>query len=138
MFVYLDIEKIITYEVGKLDKIIENINNSYDLDDKITLFTKALVLHENNRNGLQENKKAYSDKFFPSSKIENVLNEIINDIQRHYEQTNDLAKYQKQCHNLINILNKELAKFKISETYIDPKYYDIKLRDYIEMIMQKL
>lgn len=136
--VYLDIEKIITYEVGKLDKIIENINNSHDLDDKITLFTKALVLHENNRNGLQESKKAYIDKFFPSSKIENVLNEIINDIQRQYEQTNNLEKYQKQYHNLINILNKELAKFKISETYIDPKYYDIKLRDYIEMIMQKL
>lgn len=41
-------------------------------------------------------------------------------------------------HDLINILNRELAKFKISETYINPKYYDIKLRDYIEMIMQKL
>lgn len=41
-------------------------------------------------------------------------------------------------HDLINILNRELAKFKILETYIDSKYYDIKLRDYIEMIMQKL
>ena len=136
--VYLDIEKIIVYEVSKIDKIIENINNTHDLDKKIALFTKALILHENNRNGLQENKKAYLDKSFPSSKIEKVLNKIIDDIQRQYEQTNDLAKYQKQCCNLINVLNRELAKFKISETYINPKYYDIKLHDYIDMITQKL
>ena len=41
-------------------------------------------------------------------------------------------------HDLINVLNRELAKFKISETYINSKYYDIKLQDYIDMITQNL
>ena len=129
--VYIDKEKIIHHEVEKIDKKIEALNNTSDIDRKLILIEQILLSHENNRSGLRVTNKELVEKYFPSSKIDEVFNKVISEIERRLVQTNDYEEYYRYSSKLIAILDKENDKFKVTmETVKRQNYIDIPVEDY--------
>lgn len=135
--VFLDKEKIIQHEVDKIDKKIQEFNSCKDMEMKLTLLDQILLSHENNRSGLKWTNNDWVDKYFPTTKIEILLDQIISEIQAHYQETNDIVEYFKNSNRLISILEKENNKFSNAmETTERSNYMDISIDKYISQLMQ--
>lgn len=135
--VYLDKEKIVKHEVSKIDKKIEELNNSTTLEDKFVILEQILLSHENNRSGLRATNKDWMEKYFPTSKVEILFEQTILEIQTKYQETRNIIDYFKYSSRLMDMLEKENNKFKITMESTERKnYIDIPVDDYKTRLMQ--
>ena len=136
--VYLDKEKIIANEVSKIDSKISKIYLSEtNMDAKLELVEQVLLSHENNRSGLRMTNNDWLDKYFPTSKIDSIINYLIRNMQQEFERTQDIASYLKYSSQLMDILDKENEKFNVTMENVDRKnYIDIPVEEYKSRIMQ--
>ena len=129
--VYINKQKIVENEVRKIDGLINNIKQTNNIEDKIVYFEKALVSHENNRSGLKMTNPDWVDQFFPTSKMDDIIKNIIDSIKNKYLQDNNIIEYYNLSNSLINILETEDKKFEITREAVERKnYIDISVKDY--------
>ena len=108
--VYVDRQKVVQNEVRKLDAMIGQCRAIKDISSKIDLFSEIYLKHENNRCGL-----VYCDdtlkNAFNTSKVEVLLNEIINQMIEEKNKTHDYKKYGDNVLKLVAVLKREDDKF---------------------------
>lgn len=135
--VYLDKEKIIAHEVEKIDQKIGDLNATTNLDEKIDLLGKILLSHENNRSGLKATNPTWQDQYFPTEKIASVFNQVIAELQQNLQINGDIESYYRLSSKLIDILEEENEKFKVTmETIERRNYIDIPVEEYKMTLMQ--
>lgn len=135
--VFLDKEKIIQHEVTKIDEKISELNRCNSMELKLNLLGKILLSHENNRSGLKASNKDWIEKYFPTSKIEILLERIIMEIQSTYQETKDISEYFKNSNYLMEILEKENKKFENTMENVErANYIDIPVEDYKVRLIQ--
>ena len=107
------------------------------MDAKLELVEQVLLSHENNRSGLRMTNNDWLDKYFPTSKIDSIINYLIRNMQQEFERTQDIASYLKYSSQLMDILDKENEKFNVTMENVDRKnYIDIPVEEYKSRIMQ--
>ena len=135
--VYLDKEKIVQHEVSKIDKKIDDLGNCTTLDEKLDILEEILLAHENNRSGLKITNNDWLERYFPTSKVELLFEQVILEIQSKYKETGDILDYFKHSSKLMDILEKENNKFKVTmETVARKNYIDIPVENYKTSLMQ--
>lgn len=135
--VYLDKEKIIAHEVQKIDQKISDLNATANLDEKIDLLGKILLSHENNRSGLKATNPTWRDQYFPTEKISSVFNQVIAELQQSLQINGDVESYYRLSSKLMDILEEENEKFKVTMETIERKNdIDIPVEEYRMSLMQ--
>lgn len=135
--VYLDKEKIVKREVDKLTKMINEFDQTQDINVKLQLLEKILLKHENNRSGLRITNPDWLEKYFPTEKINHLFKEVIDIAQTQYQNTDSLLEYYQISNKIIDILEKEEKKFEVAqETTERQNNMDISAEDYKKILMQ--
>lgn len=135
--VYLDKERIVQHEVGKIDKIEEELDRCTKIEEKLDLLGQMLLVHENNRSGLKATNTDWMDQYFPTSRLETVIEHLIMEIQTKYQETGNVDDYFKHSSQLMDILEKENKKFKVTMESTERKnYIDIPVDDYMTRLVQ--
>lgn len=135
--VYLDKEKIVQHEVSKIDKKISEISKCSTLKEKLNILEQILLSHENNRSGLKATNNDWMEQYFPTSKVEMLFEQAIEEIQTRYQQTGNITDYFEHSSQLIDILERENKKFKVTMESVQRKnYIDIPVDEYNTKLMQ--
>ena len=135
--VYLDKEKIVSHEKDTIDMKIEDCKSASDYDEKFALLEQVIVSHENNRSGLRITNPDWLEKYFPTSKIDQLIKETISTIQSEYLITDDIDRYYESSMKLMNILDKEQKKFDIAQDATSrTNQIDLPVEEYEKSIMQ--
>lgn len=135
--VYLDKEKIVNHEKDKIDLTTQACKNTSDYDEKFTMLERIIVSHENNRSGLRMTNPEWLEKYFPTSKIDQLIKETISTMQNDYLITDDIATYYESSMKLIDILDKEQEKFNIAQDATSrTNEIDLPIEEYKKSIMQ--
>ena len=135
--VYLDKEKIVQHEVSKIDKKITDLSKCDNLEEKLNILEQILLSHENNRSGLKATNNDWMEQYFPTSKMEMLFEQAITEIQSRYQETGDIADYFKHSSQLMDILEREDKKFKVTMESTERKnYIDIPVEEYTTKLMQ--
>ncbi len=137
--VYIDKEKIVEHERDEIDQKINDFHSASSLDTKLELLEKILLSHENNRSGLRMTNPDWLEMYFPTNKIENIMNEIMKELQIRYQEIGDVASYYHYSSKLMDILDKENNKFKVDmETSERQNYIDIPVDEYEDILMNTI
>ena len=135
--VYLDKEKIVKHEVSKIDKKIDELSICNNLEEKLSILEQILLSHENNRSGLKATNNDWMEQYFPTSKVEVLFEQIISEIQARYQETGNIADYFKHSSQLMDILERENKKFKVTMESTERKsYIDIPVDEYNAKLIQ--
>ena len=135
--VYLDKEKIVNHEKDKIDMATKVCKRTSNYDEKFTLLEQIIVSHENNRSGLRMTNPEWLEKYFPTSKIDQLIKETISTIQNDYLITDDITTYYESSMKLMNILDKEQEKFNIAQDATSrTNEIDLPIEEYKKSIMQ--
>lgn len=135
--VYLDKKKIIRHEVKKIDLKIKKLQDTPNLEDRLDILEQILLSHENNRSGLRATNNDWIEKYFPTSKVESLFDQVIIEIQSKYQKTGNIADYYKYSSQLMDILDRENQKFKVTMESTERKnYIDIPIEEYKNRIIQ--
>lgn len=135
--VYLDKEKIVSHEQEKLDSKIALWKETSDMDGKFALLEQILVSHENNRSGLRMTNPEWLEEYFPTSKLDTIIEQSISEIQSKYFITEDIESYYESSKRLMDILDKEQQKFNIAhEATSRSNEIDLPIEEYENKLMQ--
>lgn len=135
--VYLDKEKIVQHEVSKINKKIDELSKCGTLEEKLNILEQILLSHENNRSGLKATNNDWMEQYFPTSKIEMLFEQAIAEIQTKYQETGNIADYFKHSSQLMDILERENKKFKVTmESTERQNYIDIPIDEYNARLIQ--
>lgn len=135
--VYLDKEKIVAHEQEKLDNKIALWKETSNIEDKWTLLEQILVSHENNRSGLRMTNPKWLEEYFPTAKIESIIEQSISEIQNQYFVTGDIESYYEASKQLMDILDREQRKFNIAyEATSRSNEIDLPIEEYENRLMQ--
>lgn len=128
--VYIDKKKIVENESDKIDKMIDELNNTKDITRQIELFSEIYLKHENNRCGLMHDEELKS--IFNTGRVERVLNDIVDKLIENKNNTQDYKEYCEGVLKLIDILQREEDKFiTCYETGSRVAFNDIDINKYI-------
>ncbi len=134
--VYIDKEKISNNEVAKIDSKIQEIKDCHDLDGKMALLSELLIMHENNRSGYKITNPDWLDSKFPTSKIDNVIKQLVTEIKLVYETTGDIATYYKYSERLMRVIDEENQRFITTEENSERKHeIDLPVDEYKNDLM---
>lgn len=135
--VYLDKEKIVSHEQEKLDNKIALWKETSDMDDKFALLEQILVSHENNRSGLRMTNPEWVEEYFPTFRLDAIIEQSISEIQSNYFVTGDIETYYKSSKRLMDILDQEQRKFHIAyEATSRSNDIDLPIEEYENKLMQ--
>lgn len=135
--VYIDKQKVVQNESNKIDKMIDNLKNTNDIATKIDIFSEIYLKHENNRCGLMHDENLKN--MFSSSRIETVLNDIVDRLIDDKNNTHDYEKYCENVLKLIEILKREEDKFiTCYETGSRVAFNDIDIDKYIVKMYREI
>ena len=135
--VYIDKKKIVENESDKIDKLIDELNNTKDITRQIALFSEIYLKHENNRCGLMHDEELKS--IFNTGRIERVLNDIVDKLIENKNNTQDYKEYCEGVLKLIDILQREEDKFiTCYETGSRVAFNDIDINKYIVKMYREL
>ena len=77
------------------------------------------------------------EQYFPTSKVEVLFEQIISEIQARYQETGNIADYFKHSSQLMDILERENKKFKVTMESTERKsYIDIPVDEYNAKLIQ--
>ena len=134
--VYLDKEKIIMNEQRKIDTLIEDYHQTTNISDKLDMVQKIILTHENNRSGIRMTNPVWRDQYFPTEKIDRLLEETIMIIQEEFTQTGNLVEYFQQSSKLVEILELESKKFQVAMESTERKnYIDLPVQKYKQSLI---
>ena len=134
--VYLDKERIIVNEQRKIDDLIETYHQTTSVSDKLDMVQKIILIHENNRSGIRMTNPSWREKYFPTGKVDKLLEETVLIIQEEYRQTGDLSEYFRQSSKLMEILDAENKKFQVTMESTDRKnYIDLPVQKYKQSLI---
>ena len=137
--VYLDKEKIVKKEQEKIDDMIKKVENATSLEEQMMWLEKVLCSHENNRSGIRITNPEWLEKYFPTSKIENIFSKMIDYYQYRLINTQNLVEYDQASSMIMDILEKENKKFDVTMEATDRKnYIDIPVKEYKNRLMQNI
>ena len=135
--VYLDKEKIVSHEQEKLNNQIALWKETSDMDDKFALLEQILVSHENNRSGLRMTNPEWVEEYFPTFRLDAIIEQSISEIQSNYFVTGDIETYYKSSKRLMDILDQEQRKFHIAyEATSRSNDIDLPIEEYENKLMQ--
>lgn len=136
--VYIDRQKVVQNEANRIDAMIRECYATVDISRKIELFSDIYLKHENNRCGLL-NSDASLQSAFSTSKIENLLNDIINQMIAEKNKTHDYQRYGDSVLKLVEVLQREESKFITSyETKKRTVENDITASTYIRKMYEEI
>ena len=97
---------------------------------------KIILIHENNRSGIRMTNPSWREKYFPTGKVDKLLEETVLIIQEEYRQTGDLSEYFRQSSKLMEILEAENKKFQVTMESTDRKnYIDLPVQKYKQSLI---
>lgn len=135
--VYLDKEKIASHEQEKLNNQIALWKETSNMDDKFALLEQILVSHENNRSGLRMTNPEWVEEYFPTFRLDAIIEQSISEIQSNYFVTGDIETYYKSSKRLMDILDQEQRKFHIAyEATSRSNDIDLPIEEYENKLMQ--
>lgn len=135
--VYLDKVKIITHEQEKIDNKISLWKETPDIEAKLTLLEQILLSHENNRSGLRITNPVWIEEYFPTSKISDIIEQSISEVQNKYFLTGDIKSYYQSSKQLMDILDREQRKFNLAyEATSRSNEIDLPIEEYENRLMQ--
>lgn len=134
--VYLDKERIVVNEQRKIDTLIEDYHQTTSVSDKLDMVQRIILIHENNRSGIRMTNPTWREKYFPTDKIDKLVEETVLIIQEEFQQTGDLVEYFKQSSKLIEILELESKKFQVAMESTERKnYIDLPVQKYKQSLI---
>ncbi len=135
--VYLDKEKIITHEQEKIDSKIALWKETSNREEKLDLLEQILISHENNRCGLRMTNPDWVEEYFPTRKIESIIEQSISEFQNKYFLTGDIQSYYEDSKQLMDILDREQRKFNLAyEATSRTNEIDLSIEEYENRLMQ--
>ena len=135
--VYLDKEKIISHEQEKIDSKIALWEETPNREEKLGLLEQILISHENNRCGLRMTNPDWVEEYFPTRKIESIIEQSISEIQNKYFLTDDIQSYYEDSKRLMDILDREQRKFNLAyEATSRTNEIDLPVEEYENRLMQ--
>ena len=135
--VYLDKEKIITHEQEKIDSKIALWKETSNREEKLDLLEQILISHENNRCGLRMTNPDWVEEYFPTRKIESIIEQSISEFQNKYFLTGDIQSYYEDSKQLMDILDREQRKFNLAyEATSRSNEIDLPIEEYENRLMQ--
>jgi len=137
--VYLDKTKIVENEVNKIDKLIAECNNSNDINKVISNIRQIILSHENNRSGLKASNPEWVEQYFPTSKVDTVIQSMITKLQQKLSVDNNYVEYYNACSQLMNIFDEEVAKFDATMESVErTNFIDLPIEKYEQAIMKHI
>lgn len=135
--VYLDKEKIITHEQEKIDSKIALWKETSNREEKLDLLEQILISHENNRCGLRMTNPDWVEEYFPTRKIESIIEQSISEFQNKYFLTGDIKSYYQSSKQLMDILDRERRKFNLAyEATSRSNEIDLPIEEYENRLIQ--
>lgn len=135
--VYIDKQKIVQNESDKIDKMIDELNNTKDINQQIVIFSDIYLKHENNRCGLIHDEELKTK--FSTGRIEKVLNDIVDKLIEEKNHTLDYRSYCENVLQLVDILQREEDKFiTCYETGSRVAFNDIDINKYIMKMYREI
>lgn len=137
--VYLDKTKIVENEVNKIDKLISECNSSNDINKIISNIRQIILSHENNRSGLKASNPEWVEQYFPTSKVDIFMQNMITKLQQKLSVDNNYSEYYNACSQLMEILDVEVAKFDVTMESVErTNFIDLPIEKYEQTMMKRI
>ena len=94
---------------------IDSIMEEFEKNGNLSLVKDIMVKHENNRSGLRLERPDLVEKYFPTEKVNNLINKTISDIVQSKEKNDiSLEEYQRELKYMYSIIKLEEDKFDVT------------------------